>query len=385
MEQLICPQGTFSLARFPVRDKDNLRAWDAADEYILNHLHDEQLPLHGNILIVNDSFGALSTALSAYTPAMMSDSWLAEQGLKHNLELNGCAPDQVTFLTSLQTPDRALDLVLIKIPKSLSMLEEQLHRIRPFVGPETHIIAAAMTKLIHTSTLKLFERLIGDTRTSLAVKKARLIFAQATRPAAELPENPYPLTLNISGERFTPAPLQLSNHANVFSRESLDIGSRFFLETLTQELPSSDDALKVVDLGCGNGVVGVVMAQHLPQARLHFVDESYMAVDSARMNFRRLFPEREASFTATDCLAGLEANSADLILNNPPFHQQNVVGDFIAQQMFRESRKVLKKGGELWVVGNRHLGYHAALKRLFGNCTLVAGNKKFVVLKAVKR
>ena len=38
--------------------------------------------------------------------------------------------------------------------------------------------------------------------------------------------------------------------------------------------------------------------------------------------------------------------------------------------------------GELHVVGNRHLAYHAKLKKLFGNCTTRAGNGKFVVLVA---
>ncbi|WP_086480302.1 methyltransferase [Oceanospirillum sanctuarii] len=383
MEQLCVPQGQFQLSRYPHREKDTLRAWDAADEYILNHLADEQIPLSGNILILNDSFGALSTALAAHNPAMMSDSFLAEQGLKQNLLQNGLEETRGRFLNSLETPDKPLDLVLLKIPKSHSMLEEQLHRIRPFVHTGTKIIAGAMTKLVHTNTLKLFERIIGPTKTSLAVKKARLIFSDVAD--LKLPDNPYPLTLDLKGEQFTHNHYTLSNHANVFSRESMDIGSRFFLQILQQEKVGSDEDLSIVDLGCGNGVVGVIATERFPNAQLHFVDESYMAVDSARINFQRAFPEREARFTATDCLAGLEANSADLILNNPPFHQQNVVGDFIALQMFKESRKVLKKGGALWVVGNRHLGYHAALKRLFGNCTLVASNKKFVVLKAVKR
>lgn len=383
MEQLCVPQGQFQLSRYPHREKDTLRAWDAADEYILNYLTDAEIPLCGNILILNDSFGALSTALAAHQPAMMSDSFLAEQGLKHNLLQNGLEEAQVRFLNSLQTPEKPLNLVLLKLPKSHSMLEEQLHRIRPFVNEGTTIIAGAMTKLVHTNTLKLFERIIGPTKTSLAVKKARLIFSEVAD--LKLPDNPYPLKLDLKGEHFTHNHYTLSNHANVFSRESMDIGSRFFLQILQQEKVGSNEDLSIVDLGCGNGVVGIIAAERFPNAQLHFVDESYMAVDSARINFQRAFPEREARFTATDCLAGLEANSADLILNNPPFHQQNVVGDFIAQQMFKESRKVLKKGGALWVVGNRHLGYHAALKRLFGNCTLVASNKKFVVLKAVKR
>ena len=72
------------------------------------------------------------------------------------------------------------------------------------------------------------------------------------------------------------------------------------------------------------------------------------------------------------------------MLNNPPFHVDQAVGDAIAWQMFSESRAALRHGGELWVVGNRHLAYHAKLKRLFGNCEVVASNSKFVVLLAVR-
>jgi 16S rRNA (guanine1207-N2)-methyltransferase len=44
----------------------------------------------------------------------------------------------------------------------------------------------------------------------------------------------------------------------------------------------------------------------------------------------------------------------DLILCNPPFHQQNTIGSHIAMRMFKQARQVvLRSGGELWVIGNR--------------------------------
>jgi 16S rRNA G1207 methylase RsmC len=52
--------------------------------------------------------------------------------------------------------------------------------------------------------------------------------------------------------------------------------------------------------------------------------------------------------------------------------------------MFQHSKQQLNRGGELWVVGNRHLSYHIKLKRLFGNVRTIASNKKFVVLAAKK-
>ena len=381
MDTLTVPQGNFQLARFPVRNKETLRAWDAADEYLLHQLSEEGYPSHDSrVLICNDSFGAISIALADNLPTMQSDSFISQQATLNNLRINDLPESSVahinslTSLSSVLPKDAKLDLLIIKITKSLAQLEDQLQRLRPYLTAETKIIAAGMVKGIHTSTLQLFEKIIGPTHTSLARKKARLIFCQYDATLIP-PENNYPKHYLLENTQY-----QITNHANVFSREKLDIGTRFFI----QNLPTNSHYRNIIDLGCGNGIVGLIAGEKNPAAKVHFIDESYMAVASAKENFGRAFPERSAEFTVTDCLKGVPDNSCDLILNNPPFHQQNTVGDFIAQQMFKESYKVLNKGGELWVIGNRHLGYHVILKRLFSNCETVASNKKFVILKAVK-
>ena len=58
--------------------------------------------------------------------------------------------------------------------------------------------------------------------------------------------------------------------------------------------------------------------------------------------------------------------------------------DSTAWRMFAGARRALRPGGELWVVGNRHLGYHLKLRRIFGNCEVIDSNPKFVVLRSVK-
>lgn len=371
------PFGQYSLSRYPRRKNEQLRAWDAADEYLLNQIDQEEILANPKrILILNDQFGGLSIALNNHAPTIISDSWLAHEGIKSNAVDNKIDSQKITLCNSLDYPAKTFDLVLIKVPKSLAMLEDQLIRLRPLLTPESKVIGGGMVKSIHTSTLKLFEKYLGPTKTSLAKKKARLIFPELNLDQPQQ-ESPYPSEYFLENTQH-----KIINHAGVFSRDSLDIGTRFFL----QHLPDSDKFEDIVDLGCGNGVVGLIAAQKNPSAAVHFVDESFMAVASAEANFREAFGDsRNATFKATDCLAGIQKNSFDLVLNNPPFHQQNVVGDFIAKQMFRESHKVLRSGGELWVIGNRHLGYHVALKKIFNNCETVASNKKFVILKAIKR
>jgi 16S rRNA (guanine1207-N2)-methyltransferase len=60
-----------------------------------------------------------------------------------------------------------------------------------------------------------------------------------------------------------------------------------------------------------------------------------------------------------------------------------VITDDIAWQMFVDAKKMLRPGGELRVVANRHLDYPDKLKRLFGGCQVIANNPKFIVLSAV--
>jgi len=368
--------GHFNLQRFPVKEKETLRAWDAADEYILAHLTEINLLTEGSRpLIINDGFGALSTALASYQPQSQSDSYISHAATRYNLESNHINTANVSLLTSLEQPQSPFNLVIIKAPKSLAMLEDQLHRLKPFIDKKTYILGAAMAKNIHNSTLKLFETILGKTTTSLAKKKARLIFC---KPDLELLAKPTPYPARYTIEKH---PATLIKHANVFSQNSLDIGTRFFIDNL----PTSDSTKSIVDLGCGDGVVGIIAAKNHPNAKLFFLDESFMAVESAKINFQSAYPNRDGEFVVTDCLQGLEKTSVDLILNNPPFHQQHAVGDHIAWQMFKESLKTLKKDGELWVIGNRHLNYHIKLKRLFGNCTTVASNNKFAIFKSTKQ
>lgn len=377
MKILKVPQGEFQLSRYPSRKKEQLRAWDAADEYLLNYV-DEKYSANTNdscVLIINDNFGALAVALSSFQPTVWTDSLLAEEGLLQNFTNNELSIKNITINNSIETPEGKYDFVLIKIPKSLALLEDQLIRIKPLISSATKIIAAGMAKSIHTSTLKLFEKYIGPTKTSLAKKKARLIFCTSDKNI-EVVESPYPQSYILEDTHFT-----ITNHANVFSRESLDIGTRFFL----QHIPFADKYKTIVDLGCGNGVVGLIAAEKNPQAKLLFFDASYMAVESAKQTFEGAsINEMKATFKVNDCLVGLEEDSIDLILNNPPFHQDNAVGDEVAWKMFQQSKLVLKKGGELFVIGNRHLAYHIKLKKIFDNCEVIANNKKFVILKAIK-
>lgn len=368
-------QGHFVLRRRPLRRNERLRAWDSADTYLLQEVAEEfESNPEGSqrILIVNDNFGALAVALAAWSPQVWSDSYLSQWATRDNLLANGIDPAAITQVNSCAQPIGPLDLVLLRVPKTLALLEDQLIKLKPLLKADTKVMIAGMVKAMPRRVWQILAQLLGATDTAPALKKAKLIRVtpDLTLP---LPSNPYPVTYPLEGTDWL-----ISNHANVFSRDSLDVGTRFFLP----HLPVMPQASDIIDLGCGNGVVGLKAAVKHPLAAVHFVDESFMAVASAQENFTRAFgATRTGVFHVGDGLSDFSPASADLVLCNPPFHQQQTVGDQIAQQLFKQAHKVLRPSGEFWVIGNRHLGYHVTLKRLFGNAELVASNAKFVILR----
>ncbi|WP_340680351.1 methyltransferase [Paraglaciecola sp.] len=371
---------SLQLVRYPEHlQHPSWQAWDAADEYIIEYLQErpERAKAQG-LRIYNDDFGALTCWFAKQKPTWISDSYVALRSCQDNLALNNINSQQVTFCSSMDTITTPTELVLLKIPKTTALLEQQLIDLQDSVGPQTLIIAAAKASAIQKSTLVLFEKYLGITTTSLAKKKARLVFCQ---PSGKLKhQSPYPTHWFSESPKF-----ELSNHANVFARQQLDIGARFML----QHLPKSNGKT-LIDLGCGNGVLGLSILYKYPDAKVIFVDESYMALASAKENLQRNLPEAlpRCEFLISNCLDEFlnqtERSTVDIVLCNPPFHQQNAITDHIALQMFSDAKKALVKGGELVVVGNRHLDYPVKLKRLFNSAKQSATNQKFSIFTAIK-
>ena len=437
--------GSYRIQRFPLRAQQPLQAWDAADELLLNTLAAEYPKClsssESRVLLVNDQFGALATALHAQQPDCWSDSTMSHAATDFNLHENFDSVDDgkygFTAISSVSDLQGHYDLVLIKVPKTLALLEQQLTMLSGHVTERTLVIAGGMTKHVHNSTLGLFETLVGPTRTSRATKKARLIFSEPKLSNADLP------VAHLIESRYQCDPLhaELISYANGFSRERLDIGARAMLQALDKyPTPMGNN---IADLGCGNGVLGLYALQKRlsqPAARvasasaavsLSFIDESYMAIAAAQKNFERLHGALSAgcdrplknsihqtvtdepnvraaiddsaeleheveaehsgeqyinvAFMAQEGIAAKKHKRYDWILCNPPFHIGNTTDTSVAKRMFQQSFQALQRNGQLWVVANRHLDYPDTIQSLFKNHQIIFSNTKFVVISAIKK
>ncbi|MFT4653723.1 MAG: 23S rRNA (guanine1835-N2)-methyltransferase [Patiriisocius sp.] len=424
--QLHIQAQTFSLKRFPSNHFDkSLRAWDAADEYIIDHVADavNLNDLH-HIAIINDSFGAITCAMARLAPqakiSVFTDSYMAVLGIEQNLrgsnlDKNNVSVHSCLALDSLHIKDgQKVDLVLLKVPRTLSYMDYILQKLSAVFSaasakPESPVfIGGAMVKLVTSSVMKIFNTHMTDTSTSLARKKARLIFCKCTNHSIQkLPVNQILPSLATQTPHKQESPIHevqdneldftLYNYPNVFCREQVDIGARYMLKVLPKIRKANQ---VVVDLGCGNGILGIsLLLKHKDNPpKVIFIDESYMAIESAKTTLLNSSvseqSKTDAEFIVGHCLEEFILNNqnnpshlkgVDLVICNPPFHQQNTVVDDIAWQMFMDAKKVLRVGGELRIVGNRHLEHRAKLRKLFGACNVVASDNKFVVLSSIKQ
>lgn len=367
------PQGSFRLHHYPEPEPNRL-AWNAADTLVLDWLA-EAGPTHSaRMVVVNDAHGALGVGLADHDVQSWSDSYLALSALIANLERNGVPVHRVRPVPSISVPAGDLEVAVVKIPKSLDRLADQLDRLRPRLATGALVVAAGMTKDIHNSTIRTFERILGPTHTSLARRKARLIHTELDPSLT--PSGP----TKRSGFRYGDS-LRVVSWPGVFSSSRLDGGT----EALLGALDGIDFGGPVVDMGCGNGVVGASVLLRHPEMTVHFTDESYAAVESARETVAAsgIAPER-ATYSVDDCGGRLRPGTAGTVLVNPPFHGSAGRTSRVSSAMFDTAETVLRPGGQAIVVGNRHLGYHSRLQERFGNHSVLAATSKFSVIAATK-
>ena len=134
--------------------------------------------------------------------------------------------------------------------------------------------------------------------------------------------------------------------AGVFSRGGVDRGTRLMLEAV-----DLGDAATVLDLGCGYGPVGVVIAARAPRARVVLVDINPRAAALAAANVREN-GVRNAEVRTGDGCAPVDAMRFDLVLLNPPIR----AGRSAVVRLVRDARAHLAPAGRFYLVARTSQG-----------------------------
>ncbi len=169
-------------------------------------------------------------------------------------------------------------------------------------------------------------------------------------------------------------PLQVASLPGVFAQGALDAGSQLLLETLAQQ--SFIERPRVLDLGCGSGVLGCWFLRHRPAAEMVMTDSSALALAATRATLKAA--RQHAQVLASDGLRDVQGRF-DLIISNPPFHVGHQEQKQLSQRLFAPLRDFLKPGGRCIMVANRHLNYHRWLEQLSGHVHVLAQTSRFQV------
>ena len=139
----------------------------------------------------------------------------------------------------------------------------------------------------------------------------------------------------------------------VFSKDTLDFGSRVLLEYLVKEPLKG----KVLDLGCGIGYIGILLKKYIPEIELTMVDVNETAVQLAKEN-SELYGQKNI-VAVSDGLASIDG-TFNVIVTNPPIR----TGKANIYRLFNDAFSRLEENGVMYIVIRKQQGAESALKYL---------------------
>lgn len=177
--------------------------------------------------------------------------------------------------------------------------------------------------------------------------------------------------------RFSCFNLTFTSDNGVFCKDKIDEGSTIFLETLASQ-PLGE---KMLDVGCGYGVLGITLKKCFEQSQIDMIDVNPRAVELAQLN------AKQNKCDVHICISNLYEQVHDCdytdVITNPPIR----AGKSVIYTIFKEAYDHLQTDGHLWVVIRKQHGALSAQKYIasvFGNCDIIHKEKGYFILKAKK-
>lgn len=138
----------------------------------------------------------------------------------------------------------------------------------------------------------------------------------------------------------------------VFSKGEVDFGTNLLLETFP--LSKINYNHKVLDVGCGYGVLGIVISK-ITAAMVDMVDINLRALDLAKQNAE--FNRTKPNIFESDAFKNVEGKY-NYIITNPPIR----AGKVKVYEILLNAKKYLTDDGELWLVIRKEQGAKSLIK-----------------------
>jgi 16S rRNA (guanine1207-N2)-methyltransferase len=325
----------------------------AATEVAIGALH--LLDAGSAPLVVDEPSGRLADALA--TSGHRPRAWLRFAG-----GASAAAP---------WPPSGPFSSAFVRLPKSKDALEMTLHAAAgsvPAGAPITlfgandegiksagRLLAAVCEAVEVVDARRHCRVLMGRRRAVIEGLKAHL--AQWRRTAK----------LTVGGEQR-----DWVSYPGVFASGRLDEGTALLLAHLPPLTPAS----RVLDFGCGTGVIGAGLLAREPAAKVEMLDADALAIAAARENV-----PGARTLVATD-LGAVAGTRYHFIVSNPPLHSGVREDHAVLLRLIADAPARLTRGGRLLIVVQRRVKAAEPIQAAFGNVEVVAETGTYRVLAA---
>ncbi len=359
-----------NIKRYPATENKSLQAWNASDEYILSYVNDHQLS-DKRTVIFNDRFGFLGCHLSSSNAIQIINYKSEQKALQFNLKNNELVLNEGSILFPLSELPSGIQLGIIKVPKSIELFEFYLSKLSKSINKDGVVLCGFMTKYFNKSMVSAAETYFEEVEQSLAWKKSRILILKKPKDIeGKNPIQSFSFSHSLTGD------IEINQYPGVFSSKRIDQATEFFLD----HLGVTDNVDRILDLASGNGILGITAKTINPKSEITLVDDSFLAVESSRLNLN----SENTHFKWKDTLEDFESEYFDLVISNPPFHFEFETNIEVSIFLFKEVYRCLKIGGRFRSVASKHLNFKTHLDSLFSSTKIVAETTKFVVYESVK-
>ena len=317
------------------------------------------------VLLVNPAIDSLCRTLDADWRVWTWDFAVAA-GLGASLGENGLA------FSHLCPSHEDLDAAILIMPKAIERAEYALAQMAPLLAAGKPLFLVGEKKGGITRAERLLERFGSSPEKLDSARHCQLwrVRVDSPAPAFDLAHWSRRVRVELSDQH-----IDLLSLPGVFSHGRLDEGSELLLEEMAS-LPRG----RVLDFGCGAGVLATALARRNPEARFELVDVDALAVYCARQTLQ--LNGIDAEVYPSDGLSEVHGRFA-AVVSNPPFHTGIRHDTSVAEAFFNQVTRNLLPRGELRIVANGFLKYPALIESHVGPCQVLRENSRFKVYSAV--
>jgi len=259
---------------------------------------------------------------------------------------------------------------LVYLPKSKPLIDMTLALVSGMVEKDGKILLVGGNDAGIRSANELFEKNIGPIDQKIVGNHSAMYVGKNQALGAGKTLSDF---LSYQNVTYGTTNIEVANLPGVFSGGKLDAGTRLLLDTIPY------DKKKILDIGCGSGMIGVIYKNKSPESDVTMCDVNPIAIEATKKTVEK--NKIEAKVFISDVFSNV-TGEYDLILCNPPFHK-GVGTDYSFIEIFaRDARKHLTKDGKMYVVCNSFLAYEKKLELAGLSVSVAVDNTSFKVLLA---